>query len=78
MQLQQQQQQVLAFLKSWRVVSGLPGAFYSICCLGVSTSCRTATLDFFFDLTESKVAVFLCSILTSDGVPFCFGKNLFP
>ena len=41
-------------------------------------SCRTATLDFFFDLTESKVAVFLCSILTSDGVPFCFGKNSFP
>ena len=43
-----------------------------------SLSCRTATLDFFFDLTESKVAVFLCSILTSDGVPFCFGKNSFP
>ena len=41
-------------------------------------SCRTATLDFFFDLAESKVAVFLCSILTNDGVPFCFGKNLFP
>ena len=40
-------------------------------------SCRTATLDF-FDLAESKVAVFLCSILTSDGVPFCFGKNSFP
>ena len=35
-------------------------------------------LDFFFDLAESKVAVFLCSILTSDGVPFCFGKNSFP
>ena len=33
---------------------------------------------FFFDLAESKVAVFLCSILTSDGVPFCFGKNSFP
>ena len=41
------------------------------------TSCRTATLDFFFDLAESKVAVFLCSILTSDGIPFCFGKNSF-
>ena len=41
-------------------------------------SCRTATLDFFFDLAESKVAVFLCSILTSDGIPFCFGKNSFP
>ena len=41
-------------------------------------SCRTATLDFFFDLAESKVAVFLSSILTSDGVPFCFGKNSFP
>ena len=41
-------------------------------------SCRTATLDFFFDLAESKVTMFLCSILTSDGVPFCFGKNLFP
>ena len=27
-------------------------------------SCRTATLDFFSDLAESKVAVFLCSILT--------------
>ena len=40
-------------------------------------SCRTATLDFFFDLAESKVAVFLCSILTSDGIPFCFGKNSF-
>ena len=33
---------------------------------------------FFFDLAESKVAVFLCSILTSDGVPFSFGKNSFP
>ena len=44
----------------------------------VETSCRTATLDFFFDLAESKVAVFLCSILTSDGVPFCFGKTSFP
>ena len=42
-----------------------------------TTSCRTATLDFFFDLAESKVAVFLCSILTSDGIPFCFGKNSF-
>ena len=42
------------------------------------SSCRTATLDFFFDLAESKVEVFLCSILTSDGVPFCFGKNSFP
>ena len=41
-------------------------------------SCRTATLYFFFDLAESKVAVFLCSILTSDGVPFSFGKNSFP
>ena len=41
------------------------------------SSCRTATLDFFFDLAESKVAVFLCSILTSDGIPFCFGKNSF-
>ena len=41
-------------------------------------SCRTATSDFFFDLAESKVAVFLCSILTSDGVSFCFGKNSFP
>ena len=40
-------------------------------------SCRTATLDFFFELAESKVAVFLCSILTSDGIPFCFGKNSF-
>ena len=40
-------------------------------------SCRTATLDLFFDLAESKVAVFLCSILTSDGIPFCFGKNSF-
>ena len=40
-------------------------------------SCRTATLDFFFNLAESKVAVFLCSILTSDGIPFCFGKNSF-
>ena len=40
-------------------------------------SCRTATLDIFFDLAESKVAVFLCSILTSDGIPFCFGKNSF-
>ena len=47
----------------------------TICCV---SSCRTATLDFFFDLAESKVAVFLCSILTSDGVPFCFGKNSFP
>ena len=44
----------------------------------VSNSCRTATLEFFFDLAESKVAVFLCSILTNDGVPFCFGKNSFP
>ena len=43
-----------------------------------TNSCRTATLYFFFDLAESKVAVFLCSILTSDGVPFCFGKNSFP
>ena len=43
----------------------------------VMSSCRTATLDFFFDLAESKVAVFLCSILTSDGIPFCFGKNSF-
>ena len=43
----------------------------------VPTSCRTATLDFFFDLAESKIAVFLCSILTSDGIPFCFGKNSF-
>ena len=46
--------------------------------VGPELSCRTATLDFFFDLAESKVAVFLCSILTSDGVPFCFGKNSFP
>ena len=30
----------------------------------IEVSCRTATLDFFFDLAESKVAVFLCSILT--------------
>ena len=42
----------------------------------LGASCRTATLDFFFDLAESKVAVFLFSILTSDGVPFCFGKIL--
>ena len=48
------------------------------CTSGQKASCRTATLDFFFDLAESKVAVFLCSILTSDGVPFCFGKNSFP
>ena len=41
-------------------------------------SCRTATLDFFSDLAESKVAVDLCSILTSDGVPFGFGENSFP
>ena len=53
----------------------LPAAVAWVCFL---PSCRTATLDFFFDLAESKVAVFLCSILTSDGVPFCFGKNLFP
>ena len=33
----------------------------------ILVSCRTATLDFFFDLAESKVAVFL----------FCFGKNSF-
>ena len=46
-------------------------------CAYVMASCRTATLDFFFDLAESKVAVFLCSILTSDGIPFCFGKNSF-
>ena len=47
-------------------------------CRDIHCSCRTATLDFFFDLAESKVAVFLRSILTSDGVPFCFGKNSFP
>ena len=40
-------------------------------------SCRTETLDF-FHLAESKVAVDLCSILTSDGIPFRFGKNSFP
>ena len=39
----------------------------------VCGSCRTATLDFFSDLAESKVAVFLFSILTSDGVPFFWG-----
>ena len=50
--------------------------FDTVCLLG--SSCRTATLDFFFDLAESKVAVFLCSILTSDGVPLYFGKNSFP
>ena len=43
---------------------------------GCPLSCRTATLDFFSDLAESKVTVFLCSILTSDGVSFCFGKKL--
>ena len=42
----------------------------------IKVSCRTATLDFFFNLAESKVAVFLCSILTSDGVPFCFWEKL--
>ena len=49
----------------------------SIESVGGGPSCRTATLDFFFDLAESKVAVFLCPILTGDGTPFCFGKNSF-
>ena len=44
----------------------------------MSDSRRTATLYFFFYLAESKVAVDLCSILTSDGVPIRFGKNSFP
>ena len=39
---------------------------------------RELQLKIFFYLTESKVAVELCSILTSDGVPLCFGKNSFP
>ena len=33
---------------------------------------------FFFDMAESQVAGDLCSILTSDGVPFPCGKNSFP
>ena len=39
-------------------------------------SCRTATLDFFFDLAESKVAVFLCSILTRRWKPLLFWEKL--
>ena len=56
--------------------TGLAKRLSSTSCT-ITSSCRTATLDFFFDLAESKVAVFLCSILTSDGVPFRFGKNSF-
>ena len=44
----------------------------------VMTLVAELRLKIFFDLAESKVVVFLCSILTSDGVPLCFGKNSFP
>ena len=37
---------------------------------------QNCDFKFVFDLAESKVAVFLCSILTSDGVPFCFWEKL--
>ena len=63
---------VRSFKSQKRQNPSTPSTFYIV------YSCRTATLDFFSDLAESKVAVFLCSILTSDGVPFCFGKNSFP
>ena len=63
--------------KSLSIISDLVAFEYgSDFVFTISISCRTATLDFFFDLAESKVAVFLFSILTSDGVPFCFGKKL--